>query len=911
MKRFLSKCAAVALSLTVACSMTAVSFADEPAGGEQTYQDGYYTTTISTDKASYGWKEAKDGTIQYGFSYPSKDYEFPVTVKIQDGKIADVAYTKNAYDIVANTGSDINYLMWAMDGHNVTDESYNYLDKEGGNYDTYHLDPHPAKNGTGLREQIIAKNGTEGVDTVTAATITSRAIIAGVNQSLEKAKTGAKDDPEPTLPEEDTSKAVIPEDGVYMGFGSCIGADLDDEKPIILYVKDGKITADLMLQQRQASYPYIYAGSEAEALEAGEAGWLYPVDYDYGYKYPGSLYHNVKIGSLDKPQLFVMHAKSSGNWFNRPITIKSEDLTKIPYGDYEADEFTFEGGSGKVEITCPKVRVTKKGIFADVQFSSSKYIKAKVGDTEYEPISTEGGSTFTLPLNVNGQTVVAGTTTAMGSEQTIEYSCTLKFDAEDLKPIAKVYQDGFYTTTVSTNKATYGWKLAKDGSTQYGFSYPSNDYDLPVTIQIKDGKIVDVAYTQDPNEVMMNTSSDFNYLLWAMNGHNVTDYSYAYLADDGNYETYHLNPYPAKNGTGLKDQIIAANGTNDVDTVTAATITSRAIIDSVDQSLEKAEKGQKDDPAPTLPTPDTSENIVPEDGVYTASATAVGISLDEDEPIVLTVKDGKMTAQVKIEQRQKTYPYIYAGTEKEALDAGESAWLLPEDYDYGYKYPGSLYKNVPFASLDKPTHFAMYAAGSGNWFNRLITIDSKSLKETAESVAEKAKAAEEAAAKIDSKSYPAKEAAAVEAAKKALDEVLAKEGATAEEIQAATKALNEAVAAAEKAKAKAAADKAAKIAAQKKAAQKMTVKGLKVTSKAKKATVKFKKTKGATAYQVQYKLKSAKKWSTLAKSTKKVKVTSKKLKKGKKYSFRVCTITKVNGATVYGKWTKAKTIKIK
>ena len=211
----------------------------------------------------------------------------------------------------------------------------------------------------------------------------------------------------------------------------------------------------------------------------------------------------------------------------------------------------------------------------------------------------------------------------------------------------------------------------------------------------------------------------------------------------------------------------------------------------------------------------------------------------------------------------------------------------------------------------------MFAAGSGNWFNRLITIDSKSLKETAESVAEKAKAAEEAAAKIDSKSYPAKEAAAVEAAKKALDEVLAKEGATAEEIQAATKALNEAVAAAEKAKAKAdahakaAADKAAKIAAQKKAAQKMTVKGLKVTSKKKKATVSFKKTKGATAYQIQYKLKSAKKWSTLAKASKKVKVTSKKLKKGKKYTFRVRTISKVNGKTVYGKKWATKTVKIK
>ena len=72
----------------------------------------------------------------------------------------------------------------------------------------------------------------------------------------------------------------------------------------------------------------------------------------------------------------------------------------------------------------------------------------------------------------------------------------------------------------------------------------------------------------------------------------------------------------------------------------------------------------------------------------------------------------------------------------------------------------------------------------------------------------------------------------------------------------------------------------------------------------------FKKTAGASAYQVQYRL-AGKKWASLAKSTKKLKVTSKKLKKGKKYSFRVRTISKVNGKTVYGKWTAAKTVKIK
>ena len=77
-----------------------------------------------------------------------------------------------------------------------------------------------------------------------------------------------------------------------------------------------------------------------------------------------------------------------------------------------------------------------------------------------------------------------------------------------------------------------------------------------------------------------------------------------------------------------------------------------------------------------------------------------------------------------------------------------------------------------------------------------------------------------------------------------------------------------------------------------------TAMGLDITTKAKKAIVTFKKTKGATAYQVQYRLKG-KKWSNMAKSTKKVKVTSKKLKKGKKYQVRVRTTDRISYTKFY------------
>ena len=94
------------------------------------------------------------------------------------------------------------------------------------------------------------------------------------------------------------------------------------------------------------------------------------------------------------------------------------------------------------------------------------------------------------------------------------------------------------------------------------------------------------------------------------------------------------------------------------------------------------------------------------------------------------------------------------------------------------------------------------------------------------------------------------------------------------------------------------------------AALKLTVKGLKVTSKKKKFTVKWKKNAKASGYTVQYKLSGAKKFKTL-KTLTKTKVVSKKLKKGKKYEFRVATYKKVKGKKVFGKWTEAKIVKCK
>lgn len=87
---------------------------------------------------------------------------------------------------------------------------------------------------------------------------------------------------------------------------------------------------------------------------------------------------------------------------------------------------------------------------------------------------------------------------------------------------------------------------------------------------------------------------------------------------------------------------------------------------------------------------------------------------------------------------------------------------------------------------------------------------------------------------------------------------------------------------------------------------KAAIKSAKRTAK-KKAVVAWKAVKGAKTYEVQYRKAGAKKWTT--KTTKKTKITLKKLNAKKKYQVRVRATDGQGGA--YGKWSKAKTIKIK
>ena len=103
----------------------------------------------------------------------------------------------------------------------------------------------------------------------------------------------------------------------------------------------------------------------------------------------------------------------------------------------------------------------------------------------------------------------------------------------------------------------------------------------------------------------------------------------------------------------LPDAIVAANGTEGVDAVSGATVTSKAIFSAVEDCLKQAapaadDKAAKDDKAADAKA-DKAEAGALKDGDYTAEGKGIGGKV----PVTVTVKDGKI-AEVTVGDNSET-----------------------------------------------------------------------------------------------------------------------------------------------------------------------------------------------------------------------------------------------------------------
>ena len=155
-------------------------------------------------------------------------------------------------------------------------------------------------------------------------------------------------------------------------------------------------------------------------------------------------YRNIAIAAaLCMAGTMQITGSAAKNAQTEVITEQQEDETVtaeqlgLSDGSYTV-EGSLEGGSGRASITSPVSLTIKEGkITASIEFSSPYYDYMIVDGEKYEPVNTDGNSTFEIPVaGFDTAIPVTADTVAMSEPHEIEYTITL--DAATVKEAGEV-----------------------------------------------------------------------------------------------------------------------------------------------------------------------------------------------------------------------------------------------------------------------------------------------------------------------------------------------------------------------------------------------------------------------------------------------------------------------------------------
>lgn len=258
--------------------------------------------------------------------------------------------------------------------------------------------------------------------------------------------------PETTAAVTETSETTVPEtteketvaapalaDGVYT-------ADFDTDSSMFhaseavngkgtLTVKDGEMTIHVSLAS--TSILNLFPGTAEEAQKEG-AELLQPTEDTVTYSDGLSevVYgFDIPVPALDREFDLALIGKK-GKWYDHKVSVSNPEPKTVAVADladgiYEVNG-TLEGGTGKTTLLTPSVLTVAQGKgLMKVQLSSDKYDYMIVNGEKYEPLSTEGGSLFEIPVEtLDVQIPITADTVAMSTPHEIDY--TITFDSATL-----------------------------------------------------------------------------------------------------------------------------------------------------------------------------------------------------------------------------------------------------------------------------------------------------------------------------------------------------------------------------------------------------------------------------------------------------------------------------------------------
>lgn len=206
----------------------------------------------------------------------------------------------------------------------------------------------------------------------------------------------------------------------------------------VLTVENGKATLHVSLNSK--NIVNLYPGTVEEA-KADEAGWLQPtvdtVTYSDGLS-DEVFGFDIPVPCVGEDFDLALIGKK-GTWYDHKVSVQNPAPlvtapTVLADGDYLCP-VTLTGGSGKAGVDSPAaITVADGAVTATVVWSSPYYEYMLVDGVRYEPVQTEGNSTFVIPVTLDADMAVSASTVAMSQPHLVEY--TLHFDGSSAEEAA-------------------------------------------------------------------------------------------------------------------------------------------------------------------------------------------------------------------------------------------------------------------------------------------------------------------------------------------------------------------------------------------------------------------------------------------------------------------------------------------
>lgn len=275
----------------------------------------------------------------------------------------------------------------------------------------------------------------------------------------------------------------VPSDGIYSTTAET-GASMFKVVGVKLTVKNGKMSAVITLSGE--GYDYLYMGTATDAA-THTGNWIkysgsaaYTLD---GETKTGRTYE-IPVSALDTPLTIASHSERQKKWYDRTVTISSQNLKKT--GDIPAEGTPADGiystsavtGAAMFKVVGTKLTVKNgkmtalitlsgigydylyMGTGADAANHTDQWIKYKGTATYTLDGETKTGRTYEIPVAALDKPI----TVASHSESHKKwYDRTITFSSKDLKKIGDVSTGG-NGNSGSTDNGTTGGNGSTNGS---------------------------------------------------------------------------------------------------------------------------------------------------------------------------------------------------------------------------------------------------------------------------------------------------------------------------------------------------------------------------------------------------------------------------------------------------------------